>query len=112
MRCLLAIARGAELTEQLTTLAKTGLCALTEEAVSYTHLLRRLRQRLLCHGDPAGQQFGDAGAHRPDERRRLAGRRGERDVYKRQVKARDKVAARVCEVAKEIEAELIVMACR
>ena len=33
VRCLLAIARGAELTEQLTTLAKTGLCALTEEEV-------------------------------------------------------------------------------
>ena len=33
MRCLLALARGAELTEQLTTLAKTGLCALTEEEV-------------------------------------------------------------------------------
>ncbi len=33
VRCLLAIARGAELTEQLTTLAKTGLCALTEEEI-------------------------------------------------------------------------------
>ena len=33
VRALLALARGAELTEQLTTLAKTGLCSLTEEEV-------------------------------------------------------------------------------
>ena len=33
VRALLALARGADLTEQLTTLAKTGLCDLTEEAV-------------------------------------------------------------------------------
>ena len=33
VRALLALARGADLTEQLTTLAKTGLCSLTEEEV-------------------------------------------------------------------------------
>ena len=33
VRALLALTRGAELTEQLTTLAKTGLCSLTEEEV-------------------------------------------------------------------------------
>ena len=33
VRCLLALARGAEMTENLTTLAKTGLCALSEEQV-------------------------------------------------------------------------------
>lgn len=33
VRCLLALARGAEMTEHLTTLAKTGLCALTEQQV-------------------------------------------------------------------------------
>ena len=33
VRALLEIARGADLTENLTTLAKTGLCALSEEQV-------------------------------------------------------------------------------
>ncbi len=33
VKALLALARGAEMTEQLTALAKTGLCALTEEQV-------------------------------------------------------------------------------
>ena len=33
VKALLALARGADLTENLTTLAKTGLCALTEEEV-------------------------------------------------------------------------------
>lgn len=33
VKALLALARGADLTENLTTLAKTGLCALTEEQV-------------------------------------------------------------------------------
>ncbi len=33
VKALLALARGADLTEHLTTLAKTGLCALTEEEV-------------------------------------------------------------------------------
>lgn len=63
MRCLLAIARGAELTEQLTTLAKTGLCALTEEEVcalenyAYTWSPNAAAWRAPFEKNPRG--FGD-----------------------------------------------------
>ena len=61
---LLAIARGAELTEQLTTLAKTGLCALTEEEVcalenyAYTWSPGAAAWRAPFEKNPRG--FGDA----------------------------------------------------
>ena len=64
VRCLLAIARGAELTEQLTTLAKTGLCALTEEEVcalenyAYTWSPNAAAWRAEFTKSPRG--FGDA----------------------------------------------------
>ena len=64
VRCLLAIARGAELTEQLTTLAKTGLCALTEEEVcalenyAYTWSPNAAAWRAPFEKNPRG--FGDA----------------------------------------------------
>ena len=63
VRCLLAIARGAELTEQLTTLAKTGLCALTEEEVcalenyAYTWSPNAAAWRAPFEKNPRG--FGD-----------------------------------------------------
>ena len=63
VRCLLAIARGAELTEQLTTLAKTGLCALTEEEIcalenyAYTWSPNAAAWRAPFEKNPRG--FGD-----------------------------------------------------
>ena len=63
VRCLLALARGAELTEQLTTLAKTGLCALTEEEVcalenyAYTWSPNAAAWRAPFEKNPRG--FGD-----------------------------------------------------
>ena len=63
VRCLLAIARGVELTEQLTTLAKTGLCALTEEEVcalenyAYTWSPNAAAWRAPFEKNPRG--FGD-----------------------------------------------------
>ena len=60
---LLALARGADLTENLTTLAKTGLCALTEEEVcalenyAYTWSPNAAAWRAAFRNDPKG--FGD-----------------------------------------------------
>ena len=63
VRALLALARGADLTENLTTLAKTGLCALTEEEVcalenyAYTWSPNAAAWRAAFRNDPKG--FGD-----------------------------------------------------
>lgn len=63
VRALLALARGADLTENLTTLAKTGLCALTEEEVcalenyAYTWSPNAVAWRAAFRNDPKG--FGD-----------------------------------------------------
>ena len=63
VRALLALARGADLTENLTTLAKTGLCALTEEEVcalenyAYTWSPNAAAWRAVFRNDPKG--FGD-----------------------------------------------------
>ena len=60
---LLPLARGADLTENLTTLAKTGLCALTEEEVcalenyAYTWSPNAAAWRAAFRNDPKG--FGD-----------------------------------------------------
>ncbi len=62
-KALLALARGADLTEHLTTLAKTGLCALTEEEVcalenyAYTWSPRAAAWRAEFQNNPKG--FGD-----------------------------------------------------
>lgn len=64
VRCLLALARGAEMTENLTTLAKTGLCALTEQQVcalenyAYTWSPGAAAWRSPFRSDPRG--FGAA----------------------------------------------------
>ena len=63
VKALLALARGADLTEHLTTLAKTGLCALTEEEVcalenyAYTWSPRAAAWRAEFQNNPKG--FGD-----------------------------------------------------
>ena len=64
VRALLALARGADLTENLTTLAKTGLCALREEEVcalenyAYTWSPNAAAWRAEFTKNPKG--FGDA----------------------------------------------------
>ena len=64
VRALLALARGADLTENLTTLAKTGLCALSEEEVcalenyAYTWSPNAAAWRAEFTRNPKG--FGDA----------------------------------------------------
>ena len=64
VRALLALARGADLTENLTTLAKTGLCALSEEEVcalenyAYTWSPNAAAWRAEFTKNPKG--FGDA----------------------------------------------------
>ena len=63
VKALLALARGADLTEHLTTLAKTGLCALTEEEVcalenyAYTWSPNAAAWRAEFQNNPKG--FGD-----------------------------------------------------
>ena len=63
VKALLALARGADLTEHLTTLAKTGLCALTEEEVcalenyAYTWSPSAAAWRAEFQNNPKG--FGD-----------------------------------------------------
>ena len=63
VKALLALARGADLTEHLTTLAKTGLCALSEEEVcalenyAYTWSPRAAAWRAEFQNNPKG--FGD-----------------------------------------------------
>ena len=86
VRCLLALARGAELTEQLTTLAKTGLCALTEEEVcalenyAYTWSPNAAAWRAPSRRTPGLRRCG---AHRRGQRKPCPGRKGPRPSHHR-----------------------------
>ena len=110
VRCLLAIARGAELTEQLTTLAKTGLCALTEEEVcalenyAYTWSPNAAAWRAPFEKNPRG--FGDV--EPTDEDKENLARAEKADVYKRQIESLEHGRTRYTSNAglKELRAEI------